>query len=162
MLQRYLGTRKVNDWVHQILGILQEWGPLHCGDTHIIYKDSFNSSLVPGSQEIFFFSVLSDPDSASDSDMHVFSVDFMHLLERKVADSWALTEGKHHPVGLTLCPVWSTWLLAFSQVFAPYMHLSSITVMVIVSWPVAFYLIHLEQEGMSCGWNLALSFQLWI
>lgn len=60
------------------------------------------------SGDFFFFSVLSDPDSASDSDMHVFSVDFMHLLERKVADSWALTEGKHHPVGLTLCPVWST------------------------------------------------------
>ncbi|XP_023987366.1 glycerophosphodiester phosphodiesterase domain-containing protein 4 [Physeter macrocephalus] len=33
------------------------------------------------------------------------------------------------------------------QVFAPYIHLSSISVMVMLSWPVAFYLIHLEGEG---------------
>ncbi|XP_036717183.1 glycerophosphodiester phosphodiesterase domain-containing protein 4 [Balaenoptera musculus] len=33
------------------------------------------------------------------------------------------------------------------QVFAPYIHLSSISVMVMLSWPVAFYLIYLEGEG---------------
>lgn len=84
--------------------------------------------------------------------MHGFYVDFKHLLERQVADIWALTEGKHHPIGLALfVQMWSAWLLAFSQIFAPYIHLSSITVMVILSWPVAFYLMHLEHEGMSCG-----------
>uniref|UniRef100_A0A452EBR8 GP-PDE domain-containing protein n=1 Tax=Capra hircus TaxID=9925 RepID=A0A452EBR8_CAPHI len=33
------------------------------------------------------------------------------------------------------------------QVFSPYIHLSSISVMVLLSWPVAFYLIHLEGEA---------------
>nr|XP_025122142.1 glycerophosphodiester phosphodiesterase domain-containing protein 4 isoform X4 [Bubalus bubalis] len=33
------------------------------------------------------------------------------------------------------------------QVFAPYIHLSSISAMVLLSWPVAFYLIHLEGEA---------------
>ncbi|XP_070639412.1 glycerophosphodiester phosphodiesterase domain-containing protein 4-like isoform X5 [Bos indicus] len=33
------------------------------------------------------------------------------------------------------------------QVFAPYIHLSSIAMMVILSWPLAFYLIHLEGEA---------------
>ncbi|XP_011366732.1 glycerophosphodiester phosphodiesterase domain-containing protein 4 [Pteropus vampyrus] len=50
---------------------------------------------------------------------------------------------------LILCIYWKDkWLTVglSLKVFAPYMHLSSITVMVIVSWPVAFYLIHLEQE----------------
>lgn len=80
-----------------------------------------------------------------------------------MADIWALTEGKHHPVGLALfVPMWSAWLLAFSQIFAPYIHLSSIPVMVILSWPVAFYLIHLEHEGMSCGGSLDWSFQVWL
>uniref|UniRef100_A0A8W4FEQ8 GP-PDE domain-containing protein n=1 Tax=Sus scrofa TaxID=9823 RepID=A0A8W4FEQ8_PIG len=40
------------------------------------------------------------------------------------------------------------------QVFAPYIHLGSISMMVMVAWPVAFYVIHLEGEGMSRGWNL--------
>ncbi|GAB5577367.1 glycerophosphodiester phosphodiesterase domain-containing protein 4 isoform X7 [Prionailurus iriomotensis] len=64
-----------------------------------------------------------DPDSANDSAMLVCFVDFMPTLAREVADSWAVT-----------------------AIFAPYMHLSGITVMVILSWPVAFYLIHLEEE----------------
>ncbi|KAM9079853.1 glycerophosphodiester phosphodiesterase domain-containing protein 4 [Megaptera novaeangliae] len=34
------------------------------------------------------------------------------------------------------------------QVFAPYIHLSSISVMVMLSWPVAFYLIYLEGEAV--------------
>ncbi|XP_059786716.1 glycerophosphodiester phosphodiesterase domain-containing protein 4 isoform X2 [Balaenoptera ricei] len=34
------------------------------------------------------------------------------------------------------------------QVFAPYIHLSSISVMVMLSWPVAFYLIYLEGEAL--------------
>ncbi|XP_040112482.1 glycerophosphodiester phosphodiesterase domain-containing protein 4-like [Oryx dammah] len=33
------------------------------------------------------------------------------------------------------------------QVFSPYIHLSSISVTVLLSWPVAFYLIHLEGEA---------------
>ncbi|XP_070329058.1 glycerophosphodiester phosphodiesterase domain-containing protein 4 isoform X1 [Odocoileus virginianus] len=33
------------------------------------------------------------------------------------------------------------------KVFAPYIHLSSISAMVLLSWPVAFYLIHLEGEA---------------
>ncbi|XP_019490328.1 PREDICTED: glycerophosphodiester phosphodiesterase domain-containing protein 4, partial [Hipposideros armiger] len=41
---------------------------------------------------------------------------------------------------------WLTFGLSL-KMFAPYMHLSSITVMVVLSWPVAFYLIHLEQEA---------------
>uniref|UniRef100_A0A8C3YAX1 GP-PDE domain-containing protein n=1 Tax=Catagonus wagneri TaxID=51154 RepID=A0A8C3YAX1_9CETA len=45
------------------------------------------------------------------------------------------------------------------QVFAPYIHLASISMMVMLAWPVAFYVIHLEGEGMSRGWNLARSFQ---
>ncbi|XP_077623691.1 glycerophosphodiester phosphodiesterase domain-containing protein 4 isoform X2 [Crocuta crocuta] len=48
-----------------------------------------------------------------------------------------------------LCKLWrDRWLTAglSLQIFAPYMHLSGITVMVILSWPVAFYLIHLEEE----------------
>ncbi|XP_026895411.1 glycerophosphodiester phosphodiesterase domain-containing protein 4 isoform X4 [Acinonyx jubatus] len=48
-----------------------------------------------------------------------------------------------------LCQLWQErWLTAglSLQIFAPYMHLSGITVMVILSWPVAFYLIHLEEE----------------
>ncbi|XP_023501434.1 glycerophosphodiester phosphodiesterase domain-containing protein 4 isoform X4 [Equus caballus] len=41
------------------------------------------------------------------------------------------------------------WLTAglSLKVFAPYIHLSSIPVMVLISWPVAFYLIHLEREA---------------
>ncbi|KAI4581052.1 hypothetical protein MJG53_010594 [Ovis ammon polii x Ovis aries] len=34
----------------------------------------------------------------------------------------------------------------YHKVFAPYIHLSSISAMVLLSWPVAFYLIHLEGE----------------
>ncbi|XP_039084605.1 glycerophosphodiester phosphodiesterase domain-containing protein 4 isoform X3 [Hyaena hyaena] len=48
-----------------------------------------------------------------------------------------------------LCKLWrDRWMTAglSLQIFAPYMHLSGITVMVILSWPVAFYLIHLEEE----------------
>ncbi|XP_045871892.1 glycerophosphodiester phosphodiesterase domain-containing protein 4 [Meles meles] len=33
------------------------------------------------------------------------------------------------------------------QIFAPYVHLSGITMMVILSWPVGFYVIHLEEEA---------------
>ncbi|KAB0377130.1 hypothetical protein FD755_011574 [Muntiacus reevesi] len=33
------------------------------------------------------------------------------------------------------------------QILAPYIHLSSISMMVLLSWPVAFYLIHLEGEA---------------
>ncbi|XP_058401527.1 glycerophosphodiester phosphodiesterase domain-containing protein 4 isoform X3 [Diceros bicornis minor] len=49
-----------------------------------------------------------------------------------------------------LCMYWKDrWLTAglSLKVFAPYIHLSSITVMVLLSWPVAFYLIHLEREA---------------
>ncbi|XP_032974827.1 glycerophosphodiester phosphodiesterase domain-containing protein 4 [Rhinolophus ferrumequinum] len=41
---------------------------------------------------------------------------------------------------------WLTFGLSL-KIFAPYLHLSSIIVMVILSWPVAFYLIHLEHEA---------------
>lgn len=136
---------------------MRKWGPWHCGDTSTILKDSSDPSLVPGSKGIL--SVSLDPDSASDFAILVFYVDFKRLLERQVVDSWAFTEGKRHPVGLALSvQMCSAWLLASSQVFAPYIHLSSIPVMVLISWPVAFYLIHLEREGMSRGWNLAWSF----
>lgn len=58
---------------------------------------------MPGSEEIVLFCFVSaDPGYASDSDMRFFSVDFMHLLERQVADVWTLAEGKHHPVGQAL------------------------------------------------------------
>ncbi|XP_057605810.1 glycerophosphodiester phosphodiesterase domain-containing protein 4-like [Hippopotamus amphibius kiboko] len=49
-----------------------------------------------------------------------------------------------------LCTHWKErWLTVglSLQVFAPYIHLSSISVMVMLSWPVAFYLIHLEGEA---------------
>lgn len=55
---------------------------------------------MPRSQEIL--SVSPDPGSASDSDMLIFFVDFMQVLARKVDDSWAVTAGKHHPIGLAL------------------------------------------------------------
>ncbi|XP_074193178.1 glycerophosphodiester phosphodiesterase domain-containing protein 4 [Rhinolophus sinicus] len=41
---------------------------------------------------------------------------------------------------------WLTFGLSL-KIFAPYIHLSSITMMVILSWPVAFYLMHLEHEA---------------
>ena len=41
---------------------------------------------------------LTDPDSASASDMLVFFLDFIHLLERQVAHCRAVTAGKHHPL----------------------------------------------------------------
>ncbi|CAN0319209.1 unnamed protein product [Rangifer tarandus platyrhynchus] len=40
------------------------------------------------------------------------------------------------------------------QVFAPYIHLGSISVMVLLSWPVAFYLIHLEGEALQVAIGL--------
>lgn len=55
---------------------------------------------MSGSQEIF--SVSPDPDSANDSAMLICFVDFMPTLAREVADSWAVTAGKHHPIGLAL------------------------------------------------------------
>uniref|UniRef100_A0A673TSK6 Glycerophosphodiester phosphodiesterase domain containing 4 n=2 Tax=Suricata suricatta TaxID=37032 RepID=A0A673TSK6_SURSU len=48
-----------------------------------------------------------------------------------------------------LCKFWQDkWLTAglSLQIFAPYVHLSGISVMIILSWPVAFYLTHLEEE----------------
>uniref|UniRef100_A0A8P0NSF3 Glycerophosphodiester phosphodiesterase domain containing 4 n=1 Tax=Canis lupus familiaris TaxID=9615 RepID=A0A8P0NSF3_CANLF len=57
-----------------------------------------------------------------------------------------------------LCKFWrDRWLTAglSLQVFAPYIHLSSITVMVILSWPVAFYLIHLEEEARVRRYKMA-------
>ncbi|EPY74662.1 hypothetical protein CB1_001914001 [Camelus ferus] len=39
-------------------------------------------------------------------------------------------------------------------VYAPYLHLSSISVMVLLSWPVAFYLIHLEGEALQVAVGL--------
>ncbi|XP_061005082.1 glycerophosphodiester phosphodiesterase domain-containing protein 4 [Dama dama] len=48
---------------------------------------------------------------------------------------------------LTFCRErWLTIGLSL-KVFAPYIHLSSISAMVLLSWPVAFYLIHLEGEA---------------
>ncbi|KAF6103482.1 hypothetical protein HJG60_005522 [Phyllostomus discolor] len=49
-----------------------------------------------------------------------------------------------------LCKFWQDrWLtLGLSlKILAPYIHLSSITMMVLLSWPVAFYLVHWEQEA---------------
>ncbi|KAM5318405.1 glycerophosphodiester phosphodiesterase domain-containing protein 4 [Glossophaga mutica] len=40
------------------------------------------------------------------------------------------------------------------KIFAPYIHLSSITVMVLLSWPVAFYLVHWEQEAVQVAVGL--------
>ncbi|KAB1271775.1 Glycerophosphodiester phosphodiesterase domain-containing protein 4, partial [Camelus dromedarius] len=40
------------------------------------------------------------------------------------------------------------------KVYAPYLHLSSISVMVLLSWPVAFYLIHLEGEALQVAVGL--------
>lgn len=55
---------------------------------------------MSGSQEKL--SVSPDRDSDSDYDMLIFSLDFMQVLARQVADSWAVTSGKHHPIGLAL------------------------------------------------------------
>ncbi|XP_032213813.1 glycerophosphodiester phosphodiesterase domain-containing protein 4 isoform X3 [Mustela erminea] len=41
------------------------------------------------------------------------------------------------------------------QIFAPYVHLSGITMMVILSWPVGFYLIHLEEEARIRRYKMA-------
>ncbi|XP_016051880.1 PREDICTED: glycerophosphodiester phosphodiesterase domain-containing protein 4 [Miniopterus natalensis] len=41
---------------------------------------------------------------------------------------------------------WLTLRLSL-KVFAPYLHLCSITMMVLLFWPVAFYLVQLEQEA---------------
>lgn len=59
-------------------------------------KDSSDSSLVPGSQDIHF--VFSDPDSASGWNMLIFFLAPIHLLEREVAHHWAVPAGKHHPL----------------------------------------------------------------
>ncbi|XP_072825242.1 glycerophosphodiester phosphodiesterase domain-containing protein 4-like isoform X2 [Vicugna pacos] len=56
-----------------------------------------------------------------------------------------------------LCTYWKDrWLtIGLSlQVYAPYLHLSSISVMVLLSWPVAFYLIHLEGEALQVAVGL--------
>uniref|UniRef100_A0A2I3T1G2 Glycerophosphodiester phosphodiesterase domain containing 4 n=1 Tax=Pan troglodytes TaxID=9598 RepID=A0A2I3T1G2_PANTR len=48
-----------------------------------------------------------------------------------------------------ICKFWKErWLVAglSMQIFAPYVHLVSITVMVILFWPVAFYVARLERE----------------
>ncbi|XP_047282514.1 glycerophosphodiester phosphodiesterase domain-containing protein 4 isoform X2 [Homo sapiens] len=48
-----------------------------------------------------------------------------------------------------ICKFWKErWLVAglSMQIFAPYVHLVSITVMVILFWPVAFYVACLERE----------------
>ncbi|KAF4009621.1 hypothetical protein G4228_001152 [Cervus hanglu yarkandensis] len=59
---------------------------------------------------------------------------------------------------------WSIVLLSFLGilaaytalllVFAPYIHLGSLSVMVLLSWPVAFYLIHLEGEALQVAIGL--------
>ncbi|XP_019665316.2 glycerophosphodiester phosphodiesterase domain-containing protein 4 [Ailuropoda melanoleuca] len=57
-----------------------------------------------------------------------------------------------------LCKFWQDrWLTAglSLQIFAPYAHLSSITVMVILSWPVGFYLIRLEEEARIRRYKMA-------
>ena len=59
-------------------------------------KNGSHPRLVLRSQEILFLSP--DPDSASASDMLVFFLDFIHLLERQVAHCWAVPAGKHHPL----------------------------------------------------------------
>ncbi|KAI4537372.1 hypothetical protein MG293_012235 [Ovis ammon polii] len=54
---------------------------------------------------------------------------------------------KEEVFGFLLC--WEKnelYLHWYHKVFAPYIHLSSISAMVLLSWPVAFYLIHLEGE----------------
>nr|CAI9705479.1 unnamed protein product [Rangifer tarandus platyrhynchus] len=40
------------------------------------------------------------------------------------------------------------------QILAPYVHLSSISMMVLLSWPVAIYLIHLEGEALQVAVGL--------
>nr|KAF6437652.1 glycerophosphodiester phosphodiesterase domain containing 4 [Molossus molossus] len=50
-----------------------------------------------------------------------------------------------------LCIYWNDRWLTFGlslKVFAPYLHLSCITMMVLLSYPVAFYLVTLEQEAI--------------
>lgn len=94
-------AKKVNYWIHLILSIcrldrLKGWGnedPDTIG-THILPKDGSHPRLVLGSQEILFVSP--DPDSASDCDMLIFFLDFIHLLERQMAHRWVVTAGKHH------------------------------------------------------------------
>ncbi|XP_070283146.1 glycerophosphodiester phosphodiesterase domain-containing protein 4 [Myotis yumanensis] len=49
-----------------------------------------------------------------------------------------------------LCIYWKDRWLTFGlslKVFAPHVHLTMITLMVLLSWPVAYYLVHLEQEA---------------
>uniref|UniRef100_A0AC11E3R1 Uncharacterized protein n=1 Tax=Ovis aries TaxID=9940 RepID=A0AC11E3R1_SHEEP len=57
-------------------------------------------------------------------------------------------QGTSEVLGFLLC--WEKqqlYLHWYHKVFSPYIHLSSISVMVLLSWPVAFYLIHLEGEA---------------
>lgn len=80
-----LGAKKVNDWFHTRelqdgqVKIMRKERPCHCGDTHTIPKDRSDPSLVLEVRRFFFFPA--DPGYTSDFDMHVFSVDFIHLLE---------------------------------------------------------------------------------
>ncbi|XP_072825245.1 glycerophosphodiester phosphodiesterase domain-containing protein 4-like isoform X4 [Vicugna pacos] len=58
-------------------------------------------------------------------------------------------------LGFLLC--WEgkeLYLHWYHKVYAPYLHLSSISVMVLLSWPVAFYLIHLEGEALQVAVGL--------
>uniref|UniRef100_A0A2K6GLL4 Glycerophosphodiester phosphodiesterase domain containing 4 n=1 Tax=Propithecus coquereli TaxID=379532 RepID=A0A2K6GLL4_PROCO len=48
-----------------------------------------------------------------------------------------------------ICKFWNErWLVAglSLQIFAPYVHLCSVTLMIVLSWPLAFYVAHLERE----------------
>ncbi|KAM7087369.1 glycerophosphodiester phosphodiesterase domain-containing protein 4-like [Molossus nigricans] len=62
-----------------------------------------------------------------------------------------------------LCIYWNDRWLTFGlslKVFAPYLHLSCITMMVLLSYPVAFYLVTLEQEAAQVAIGLPFFFIL--
>ncbi|KAM8812659.1 glycerophosphodiester phosphodiesterase domain-containing protein 4 [Rhynchonycteris naso] len=58
---------------------------------------------------------------------------------------------------IVLCIYWNNKWLTFGlslRVFAPYLHLSCITVMVLLSWPLAYYLVSLELEAVQVAIGL--------
>ena len=62
--------------------------------TNTFLKDSYDQSLLHGSQNILFVSP--DPGSDNDSVFLTFVMDFINLLERQVAHHRAVTSGRHH------------------------------------------------------------------
>nr|XP_020142222.1 glycerophosphodiester phosphodiesterase domain-containing protein 4 isoform X2 [Microcebus murinus] len=58
---------------------------------------------------------------------------------------------------LIICKFWKErWLVVglSLKIFAPYVHLCSVTLMIVLSWPVALYVAYLEREGLQVAVGL--------